>query len=225
MSIENPTLAHFRHFSSLFTNLPAYKAADIYVPIRHYICREPSTNQLLFMQNKPNFKDAQMNVTSFYTVDYENISDWTLGQNKPNSNPIKPNFRKAQMNVNSLITKDYRKKDDFAVRINKPNSNPISVKPKMNVNLYVIEDYENKTAFRPKKTNPIKANFRKAKMNLELIRITGSLWGRAKSSRPRRQAKNARRRGFLHVENVFSPTTQASGFAAGRNRAGYLDRL
>ncbi len=27
------------------------------------------------------------------------------------------------------------------------------------------------------------------------------------------------------VENVFSPTTQASGFAAGRNRAGYLDRL
>jgi len=33
------------------------------------------------------------------------------------------------------------------------------------------------------------------------------------------------RRGLLHVENVFSPTTQASGFAAGRNRAGYLDRL
>ena len=26
MSIDNPTLAHFRHFSSLFTNLPAYKA-------------------------------------------------------------------------------------------------------------------------------------------------------------------------------------------------------
>ena len=26
MSIENPTLAHFRHFSSLFTYLPAYKA-------------------------------------------------------------------------------------------------------------------------------------------------------------------------------------------------------
>ena len=60
-SIENPTLAHFRHFrhfSSLFTNLPAYKAADIYVPIRHYICRESSTNHLLFMQNKPNVKDA-----------------------------------------------------------------------------------------------------------------------------------------------------------------------
>ncbi len=30
----------------------------------------------------------------------------------------------------------------------------------MNVNLYVIEDYENETAFRPKKTNPNKPNFK-----------------------------------------------------------------
>ncbi len=129
-SIENPTLAHFRHFrhfirrggfSSLFTNLPAYKAADIYVPIRHYICREPSTNQLLFMQNKPNFRKSQMNVSIFSKKAYENKSNWTLGQNKPNSNPIKPNLRKAQMNVNLTLTKDYRKNDDFVVRINKPN--------------------------------------------------------------------------------------------------------
>jgi len=62
-----------------------------------------------------------MNVSSILTRDYENIANWTLGQNKPNSNPIKPNFRKAKMNVNSLITKDYRKKEDFVVRINKPN--------------------------------------------------------------------------------------------------------
>ncbi len=39
--------------------------------------------------------------------------------------------------------------------------------------------------------------------DLELLQITGSLRGRAKSSRTRRQAKNARRRGLLHVENVF----------------------
>jgi len=62
-----------------------------------------------------------MNLKSYNTMDYENISDWTLGQNKPNSNPIKPNFRKAKMNATSFITKDYRKKDDFAVRINKAN--------------------------------------------------------------------------------------------------------
>jgi len=62
-----------------------------------------------------------MNVNIFSTTDYENKHNWTLGQNKPNSNPIKPNLKRAKMNINSLITKDYRKKDDFEVRINKPN--------------------------------------------------------------------------------------------------------
>jgi hypothetical protein len=100
-----------------------------------------------------------MNVNIYNTTDYENKSNWTIGQNKPNSNPIKPNFKKAQMNVNSLITKDYRKKDDFTVRINKPNSNPISKMPKMSANVYVIEDYENEPPSGPKKTNPNKANF------------------------------------------------------------------
>ncbi len=52
---------------------------------------------------------------------YDYKRDWTLGENKPNSNPNKPNFKRAKMNVNSFITKDYRKKDDFVVRINKPN--------------------------------------------------------------------------------------------------------
>ena len=84
----------------------------------------------LFMQNKPNFLKAIMNATSLITMNYENKSNRTLGENKPNSNPIKPNFQKAQMNVNSLITKDYRKNDAFAVQKNKPNSNPISERPK-----------------------------------------------------------------------------------------------
>ncbi len=120
----------------------------------------------LFMQNKPNFQKSQMNVNSYNTKAYANLSDWTIGQSKPNSKPIKPNLRKAKMNVNSLITKDYRKYGDFVVRKNKPNSNPISVKPKMSANVYVIEDYENETTFRPKKTNPNKANFFKGQNEL-----------------------------------------------------------
>jgi len=49
-----------------------------------------------FMQNKPNFRKSQMNVKSYNTKDYENKSNWTLGENKPNSNPIKPNFPKGK---------------------------------------------------------------------------------------------------------------------------------
>ena len=81
MRIENPTLSaaadlahfrHFKHFSSFFTNLPAYKALylraykalylraykapDIYVPIRHYICRELSTNQPFLCKTNPIFR-------------------------------------------------------------------------------------------------------------------------------------------------------------------------
>ncbi len=69
-----------------------------------------------------------MNVTPYNTTDYENKSNWTLGENKPNSNPIKPNCRKAKMNVNLYVIEDYRKKGDFAVQKKqtqfKPNSNP-----------------------------------------------------------------------------------------------------
>ncbi len=82
------------------------------------------------MQNKPNFQKSQMNVNPYNTTDYENKSNWTLGENKPNSNTIKHNLQKAKMNVNSLITQDYRKNNAFAVQKNKPNSNPISEKPK-----------------------------------------------------------------------------------------------
>jgi hypothetical protein len=115
------------------------------------------------MQNKPNFQKSQMNANLYNTTDYERKRDWTLGENKPNSKPIKPNFQRAKMNVNSITTKDYRKIDDFLVRINKPNLVRRRRIAKMNVNLYVIEDYENKTAFRPQKnkpnSNPISANF------------------------------------------------------------------
>ena len=81
------------------------------------------------MQNKPNFPDAQMNVTSFYTKDYENErfadalkTNPIQTQYKPNTKPKQTQFPKCQkMNVTSILTKDY----------------------------------ENETAFKPKKTNPI----------------------------------------------------------------------
>ncbi len=40
------------------------------------------------MQNKPNFRKSQMNVSICFTKDYENKSDWTLGENKPKTKPI-----------------------------------------------------------------------------------------------------------------------------------------
>jgi len=107
-----------------------------------------------------------MNVNSYNTTEYENKCDWTLGENKPNSNPIKPNLKRAKINANVFKIKDYRKKDDFVVQINKPNSNPISVKPKISANAFSQKDYENKTAFRPKKTKPKQTQFPKGQNEL-----------------------------------------------------------
>jgi hypothetical protein len=49
------------------------------------------------MQNKPNFRKSQMNLNPYNRTAYENKSDWSIGQSKPNSNPIKPNLPAAQV--------------------------------------------------------------------------------------------------------------------------------
>ena len=57
----------------------------------------------------------------FYTMDYENKRNWTIGESKPNSNPIKPNFKKAKMTINLTLTRDYRKNDCLAPQKTNPN--------------------------------------------------------------------------------------------------------
>ncbi|GAG56284.1 unnamed protein product [marine sediment metagenome] len=65
------------------------------------------------MQNKPNFPDDQMNVNKVLTTDYENKSNWTLGENKPNTNPIQTQSKPIKAKTNPIQTQF------------KPNSNPI----------------------------------------------------------------------------------------------------
>ena len=48
-------------------------------------------------QNKANLLDAQMNVTSVLTKDYERNDIFAVPENKANSNPIKPNFSLTQI--------------------------------------------------------------------------------------------------------------------------------
>jgi hypothetical protein len=116
------------------------------------------------MQNKPNFRKAKMSANAFSKKDYENTSDWILGQNKPNSNPIKPNFQKAQMNVNLTLTKDYIKKDDFSVRINKPNFRNGQNERKLNFN----KGLQKKRLFSSPKNKPNQTQFTKGRNELKI---------------------------------------------------------
>ncbi len=68
----------------------------------------------LFMQNKPNLLNAQMNVSSAITMNYEQLTMNYANKNKPNSNPIqtqnKPNCRKGIIDAKCVFTKDYEEK-------------------------------------------------------------------------------------------------------------------
>ena len=50
-----------------------------------------SAQKELIMQNKPDFPDAQMNISSVLTKDYENVPLHRHRQNKPNQTQFKPN--------------------------------------------------------------------------------------------------------------------------------------
>ena len=49
-----------------------------------------------FMQNKPNLLNAQINVTSILTKDYEKNEIFTVPENKPNTNPNQSQFKPNQ---------------------------------------------------------------------------------------------------------------------------------
>jgi len=89
-SIENPTLAHFRHFSSLFTNSALYN------------CRGFFTNQPFLCKTNPILSAVgglQMIVNIYNIKDYQNFIPLAWQKNKPNSNPIKANCRKGKIDA------------------------------------------------------------------------------------------------------------------------------
>jgi len=47
----------------------------------------------LFMQNKPNFRKAKMNVNNYYIKDYQNFISLAGYKNKPKTNPILSGLR------------------------------------------------------------------------------------------------------------------------------------
>ncbi len=89
------------------------RAAHPFDEILLYICRERSTNQLLFMQNKPNLRRARMNVNSLITKYYRKNDDFVVRLNKPN-------FRYGQNERKLTYNKGLQKKRLFSTPKNKP---------------------------------------------------------------------------------------------------------
>jgi len=83
-----------------------------WIPARHPKCSTIVENPLqigLFMQNKANLRKSQVDVSIFSQKAYENKSDWTLSENKPNSKPNKVNLHFTAENA------EYAEKKDISV--------------------------------------------------------------------------------------------------------------
>ncbi len=85
-------------------------------------------NMTAFIQNKPNFSYAIINISSFDTSKYEILTAWRVEkqtQFKPNSNPIP---KRPKMNLNTYITMNYKvfpRLPGKKTNPNKPKTNPI----------------------------------------------------------------------------------------------------
>ncbi len=100
-----------------------------FVPIRHlYICREPSTNSPLFMQNKPNLLNTRISITPVAIKNYSENDVLTPPKNKPKQTQFKANQSQSPKRQNECklnFNKGLQKKRCFHSPKNKPNSNPI----------------------------------------------------------------------------------------------------
>ena len=75
-----PTTSGFRNFALCTLNF-AFSTRPLN---KQPILPKLPTIYCLFMQNKPNFRKSQMNLSVYLEKAYENKSNWTLGENKPN---------------------------------------------------------------------------------------------------------------------------------------------
>jgi len=119
MSINYPTLAHFRHF-------------------RHFYPLSPSTLVEKALQihsiltNKPKVKYAKINVNSFLAMRYENMDIWLFRQTKPikaKTNPIQTQFdERPKLMQSAYIQRIMKKNAAMGPKKQsqfKSNSNPI----------------------------------------------------------------------------------------------------
>jgi hypothetical protein len=89
MSIENPTLAHFRHFSHFRHSVPRSFPTDCTILKGVRIITYFQTHS--FLTNKPNFRKSQMNVSNIITRNYQNfipLADIKTNPIQTQSNPI-----------------------------------------------------------------------------------------------------------------------------------------
>jgi hypothetical protein len=74
------------------------------------------------MQNKANFRNEQMNISSFITSKYEHLDIWCIGKNKAKTKPNKANSPGFARKPEALKPKSYDKFEGSNVQMTKMDS-------------------------------------------------------------------------------------------------------
>ena len=68
---------------------------------------------ILFMQNKPNFRKVKLNVTKVLAKDYDQLDTWSIGKNKAKTNPIQTQTNPIKANKTPKQTQFKPKQTQF----------------------------------------------------------------------------------------------------------------
>ena len=109
-------------FSTLNFKFSPYSYALVTWPLTS--TKDYVRKNILFMQNKANFKKVKLNVTKVLTKNYVQMDTWSIGKNEPKRTQNEPKFKKAKMNITSILTVDYENISNWAICENEPNTKP-----------------------------------------------------------------------------------------------------
>jgi len=75
---------------------------QLFSRLRRFTSVERSLQNHLFMQNEPNFRKSQMNVSNYITMEYEKRTLGERGKNEPKTNPIYPCVASGEAGSNPI---------------------------------------------------------------------------------------------------------------------------
>jgi hypothetical protein len=83
-----------------------------------YEVRKSSYEKIhLFLQNEPNFRKSQVNVSHLLTREYEQMDTWSIRKNEPKTNPNEPKTNPILANKTPIRTQTNPKQTQFILSL------------------------------------------------------------------------------------------------------------
>jgi len=86
--------------------------------------KEQVRKNKLFLQNEPNFRKSQINLSNYMTRDYVQMDTWSIRKNEPKTNPNEPKTNPILANKTPIRTQFKPKQTQFLTAISAAGKRP-----------------------------------------------------------------------------------------------------